>query len=74
MFMFMLRVAVWLFANHVRFMIFQGATIVDQRVCISGWGIYGDEPDPWRNSPWNYESNSLVHIDFLPKIICPSII
>ncbi|RVW31374.1 Binding partner of ACD11 1 [Vitis vinifera] len=32
-----------------------GATIVDQRACISGWGIYADESDPWSNSSWNYE-------------------
>ncbi|RVW82614.1 Binding partner of ACD11 1 [Vitis vinifera] len=37
-----------------------GATIVDQRVCISGWGIYADESDPWSNSSWNYESNSMA--------------
>ncbi|XP_034705906.1 binding partner of ACD11 1-like [Vitis riparia] len=51
-----------------------GATIVDQRVCISGWGIYADESDPWSNSSWNYEINSMVCIDFLPKIIYPSTI
>ncbi|WKA04587.1 hypothetical protein VitviT2T_022608 [Vitis vinifera] len=37
-----------------------GATIVDQRVCISGWGIYADESDPWSNSSWNYEINSMA--------------
>ena len=63
-----------LFAYHVLFLIFQGATIVDQRVCISGWGIYADESDPWSNSSWNYEINSMVCIAFLPKIIYPSTI
>lgn len=50
-------------------MIFQGATIVDQQVCISGWGICADDSNIWSNTPWNYENNSMVCIDFLPKSI-----
>ncbi|CAL5367843.1 unnamed protein product [Camellia sinensis] len=30
-----------------------GATIADQDVCISRWGTYIDESDPWNNPSWN---------------------
>lgn len=39
-------------------MICQGATIVDQQVCITRWGTYTDEDDLWNSSPCNHEGNS----------------
>ncbi|GAB4831638.1 hypothetical protein Ancab_005649 [Ancistrocladus abbreviatus] len=30
----------------------EGAMIVDQRVCITPWGTYVNEYDPWSTSPW----------------------
>ncbi|KAL8144525.1 hypothetical protein V2J09_017557 [Rumex salicifolius] len=35
-----------------------GATIVDQRVCITRWGTYVDEFDPWSSTSWQTEDNS----------------
>ncbi|CAK7328027.1 unnamed protein product [Dovyalis caffra] len=34
-----------------------GATIADQRVCITQWGTFVDESDPW-NTPWKNEENT----------------
>ncbi|KAK3212747.1 hypothetical protein Dsin_017453 [Dipteronia sinensis] len=43
-----------------------GATIVDQPVCILRWGSYPDESYPW-NSPWNFDektgSTTTTHTD-----------
>ncbi|KAA8530345.1 hypothetical protein F0562_005054 [Nyssa sinensis] len=42
-----------------------GATIADQRVCISHWGTYMDESDPWNNPSWKPEdktSSTAAHI------------
>lgn len=33
----------------------QGATILDQRVCITPWGHYEDEFDPWDQRHWKPE-------------------
>lgn len=38
--------------------IFQGATIVDQRVCISRWGQYEDEFDLWNRPSWKIEDDT----------------
>ncbi|KAE9449265.1 hypothetical protein C3L33_18839, partial [Rhododendron williamsianum] len=41
-----------------------GATIGDQRVCITRWGTYDDESDPWNNPSWNpraENSSSTTH-------------
>ncbi|KAK9682395.1 hypothetical protein RND81_10G070800 [Saponaria officinalis] len=41
-----------------------GATITDQRVCITRWGSYVDEYDPFNHSSWRNEDNpnqSAVH-------------
>ncbi|CAN1248630.1 Binding partner of ACD11 1 [Linum perenne] len=37
----------------------QGATIVDQRVCISAWGTHTiDESDPWNSPSWKVEDRA----------------
>jgi RNA recognition motif-containing protein len=41
-----------------------GATIGDQRVCITRWGTYVDESDPWKSPSWNprtEHSSSTTH-------------
>jgi RNA recognition motif-containing protein len=41
-----------------------GATIGDQRVCITRWGTYVDESDPWNSPSWNpraENSSSTTH-------------
>ncbi|KAL2898394.1 Binding partner of ACD11 1 [Bienertia sinuspersici] len=35
-----------------------GATIVDQRVCITRWGSYVDEYDPFNDASWRRADNS----------------
>lgn len=35
-----------------------GATIVDQRVCITRWGHYDDEYDVWNQPSWSHEERS----------------
>ncbi|GAB2287882.1 hypothetical protein Dimus_022237 [Dionaea muscipula] len=37
---------------------YQGAVIVDQRVCITPWGSYTAEYDPWSSSSWQPENLS----------------
>ncbi|RVW31254.1 Binding partner of ACD11 1 [Vitis vinifera] len=37
---------------------FQGATIVDQRVCITRWGHYEDEFDLWNRPTWKLEDET----------------
>ena len=36
---------------------FQGATIVDERVCITHWGTYADESYSWNGPSWKNENN-----------------
>lgn len=35
-----------------------GATIGDQHVCITRWGTYVDESDPWNSPSWNPRTES----------------
>uniref|UniRef100_A0A5B7BQH8 RRM domain-containing protein n=1 Tax=Davidia involucrata TaxID=16924 RepID=A0A5B7BQH8_DAVIN len=35
-----------------------GATIGDERVCITRWGQYGDEFDIWKQSSWKLEDET----------------
>ncbi|KAJ8750065.1 hypothetical protein K2173_013980 [Erythroxylum novogranatense] len=42
-----------------------GATIVDERVCVTPWVTYIDESDPWRNTTWQVEDDvrsSGIHV------------
>ncbi|CAN0857691.1 Binding partner of ACD11 1 [Linum grandiflorum] len=45
-----------------------GATIVDQRVCISVWGTNIDECDPWNTPSWKLEGRAgyeEIHVNHL---------
>ncbi|CAK9186114.1 unnamed protein product [Ilex paraguariensis] len=47
-------------------MLFQGATIADQSVCISRWGAYIDESDPWNDHSWKVgdaSSSTVSHVN-----------
>lgn len=44
----------------------QGATILDQQVCIARWGYYEDEYDYWNQSSWKPEEARDSTVCFLP--------
>lgn len=48
---------IFILAQSVINLRFQGAAIVDQPVCIIRWGAYTDEPNPWISS-WGFDENS----------------
>lgn len=43
-------------------MIIQGATIVDQPVCITRWGHYEDDYNMWNHSSWKIEDESSTNV------------
>jgi hypothetical protein len=56
----------------VQFCVFQGATILDQCVCIQSWGTYTDESDPWNSSSWMPEDDTSSTVCIVPSAGCRS--